>query len=747
MKKIYSLMLMLFVIMGAKAADVNVTRSEGWLETAMLQWTPVEGAARYSVSYSGEGLSGTADDMLIRTYEGYVRCDIPGLKAGTYSFTVKSYDANDAEIGASSVEGVTVQAVKREGYAFTDGVVPGGYNLDGTPKAGARIIYVTANTANTVTCEVSDGKNASTYTGIANILNAYGKGRDKTPLIVRVIGQVKKSDVDGLKDGNYLNFEGSNATDRPIASITLEGIGSDATLYGYGICFKRTKGIEVRNLGIMLFGDDAISMDTDNYYNFIHNCDFYYGAPGSDADQVKGDGSIDMKYRSTRTTISYNHFFDSGKVMGCGGATKEETNLLISFHHNWFDHCDSRCPRLNHTTAHIYNNYFDGNATYGIGCTEFSNAFIEANYFRNVQRPMMIAGQGTDRIYASDPNKGTFSGQGGGMSKAYNNKVVCDFELRLHYQDYDAQQFDAWLVENRTDKVPETVKAFKVVEGYTEGHVYDNFDTADDMYASTPDDPEQVEAIVTQYAGRQNGGDLPWTFDNATEDRNHDIIPELKAAITSYTCKVLSIQGDGVKPEPTPGGGDDPTPDDDDPTPSPSEVTQGGYVVDLQGDPNSGFTIVGDQSNSKGTVTVNGTTYNTCIKMGSSASVTFTIAEPMNLTLYFAASANKRIKIEKVSSASSISSRVTATGEITIPDNNIVSTTLSEAGTYTIVRTSGESYLYYIALSPITTGTGTLTGTVQTSNLKSQAFNLAGQKVSGNYKGTVIVNGKKTIVH
>ena len=31
-------------------------------------------------------------------------------------------------------------------------------------------------------------------------------------------------------------------------------------------------------------------------------------------------------------------------------------------------------------------------SVYGIGCTEVSNAFIECNHFRNVQRPMMIAG-------------------------------------------------------------------------------------------------------------------------------------------------------------------------------------------------------------------------------------------------------------------------------------------------------------------------------------------------------------------
>ena len=731
MKRIYLIVLLLAGMAGMYAqTGVNVTKSEGWLETAMLQWTSVSGATKYSVSYSGEGRSGVADDMLIRSYGDYVRCDIPGLKAGTYSLVVKALDDKGAELATSAAQNVTVKAQNREGYAFTEGVVPGGYNMDGTPKANAKIIYVTANTANTVTCDVSDGKNTTTYTGLANILSACGKDKTHTPLIVRIVGTVKNTDISGLKDDNYLSFEGKNATDCSVESITLEGIGDDAALYGYGVGFKRSRGIEVRNLGIMLFGDDAISMDTDNYHNWIHNCDFFYGKPGPDADQVKGDGSIDMKYRSTLTTISYNHFFDSGKVMGCGGATKEETNLLITFHHNWFDHCDSRCPRLNHTTAHIYNNYYDGNATYGIGCTEVSNAFIECNYFRNLQRPMMIAGQGTDYTYASQPEKGTFSGQPGGMSKAYNNKVEnTTIELRLSYQTDNAQEFDAWLVENRSDKVPETVAAKRG------GHIYDNFDTADGMYSSTPDAPEQVAEIVTTYAGRMNGGDIKWTFDNATEDKNHDIIPALKEAILAYESKVVSIQGDGEKPADEGGeeggeGGEG----GDNPSPTPSEVTQGGYVIDLINDASKGFTIVGQTSNSKGTVTVGGTTYNECVKMGSSSSVTFSIAQPMNLTLYFANSASKRIKINEMP-------------EITIPDNNTVTTTLPAAGEYTIRRTSSESYLYYIALSPIATGIETvhssqsLNSQLSTLNL----YNLAGQRVSGGYRGIVVVGGKKVM--
>ncbi|MBQ7945741.1 MAG: pectate lyase [Bacteroidales bacterium] len=533
------LILLVCILLSAFSADaINLRKQGAWYESAYATWEEIEGAHSYQVFYSGVGLADVpVDDPLIRRYPDEYRVDVPGLEPGAYTLRIVALNEKQEELAQCTTELLEVKAFRREGFAFTEGVVPGAYQSNGRLKDGVKILYVSHENINQVSCEVSDGKKKVMYTGLGNILTAYSKGRDKTPLLIRVIGCIKAADFEGLKDGNYLNFQGNNNSDRMLENITLEGIGNDATLHGFGVCFKRTKGIEVRNLGIMLFGDDGISMDTDNYHNWIHHNDIFYGATGSDADQVKGDGSIDLKYRSTRINIDYNHFFDSGKVMGCGGATKEEVNLLLSFHHNWFDHTDSRCPRLNHSTAHIYNNYYDGVSVYGIGCTEVSNAFIEANHFRNCQRPMMIAGQGTDRIYASNPDKGTFSGQTGGMSKAFNNKVEGDIEIRLLYQTDNAEQYDAWLVSSREEKLPETAKAYKG------GWVYDNFDTSEDMYVSHPDAPEEVADIVTQSAGRLEGGDIKWTFDNEKDDRNHDLNTALKNVLLSYQSRLMAIQG------------------------------------------------------------------------------------------------------------------------------------------------------------------------------------------------------------
>ncbi len=522
---------------------ITIDNYGGWLESAYVNWQPVEGAVRYDVSYSGNGIDNRSIDMpLIRQYPDGMRADIPGLQAGDYTVTIKALNETGELLQTATTPTLTVLPNNREGFAFENGNIPGGYNLDGTPKADARIIYVSANTINTVTCEVKNDKGkASTYTGLAAILSAYGKGADKTPLIIRMIGSIGADEFTGLKDGNYINFQGRNNTTAMIENITLEGIGTDATLYGYGICFKRAHNIEIKNVGIMLFGDDAISMDTDNTNIWLHNIDFFYGKPGRDADQVKGDGSIDMKYHSSSITISYNHFFDSGKVMGCGGATGEDQNLKITFHHNWFDHADSRCPRLHYTTAHIYNNYYDGVSVYCIGNTSESSAFVENNYFRNCKRPLMISGQGTDSYDEKTGTytlKGTFSGQNGGMTKAYNN-IFAENTPKLVYHTQHATQFDAYLAQSRDEKVPETIASIKGAWKYS------NFDTDSSMYVSTPDSPQDVPTIVTTLAGRMGNGDFKWTFNNAVDDADHDVNEGLKSAISNYTTALMAIQGEG----------------------------------------------------------------------------------------------------------------------------------------------------------------------------------------------------------
>ena len=180
-------------------------------------------------------------------------------------------------------------------------------------------------------------------------------------------------------------------------------------------------------------------------------------------------------------------------------------------------------------SVHVYNNYFDGNAKYGVGATTGSSVFVEGNYFRNCKNPMLASLQGTDA-----KGDGTFSGENGGLIKAYNNTVIG--ASSLIYQTESATSFDAYLVESRNTTLGSNVTA--LVGGTT----YDNFDQEVDLGVEEAniEDPTSAKDTVQNYAGRVNGGDFKWTFSDS-EDSNYAVIKELKSALVSYKSKLISV--------------------------------------------------------------------------------------------------------------------------------------------------------------------------------------------------------------
>jgi pectate lyase len=401
----------------------------------------------------------------------------------------------------------------------------------------------------------------TTCKSFQGILNCYKKGYETAPLDLRFIGNV--TDSDSLVQGDMMiDLNGSEKS-----YVTVEGIGNDATVNGWGIRIKNAQNVEIRNLGVMNVDSkegDNIGLQQDNQYVWVHNNDFFYGHAGSDKDQVKGDGALDCKL-STYITFSYNHFWDNGKsnLLGLKEGTSE--GYYITYHHNWYDHSDSRHPRVRYYSAHVYNNYYDGNAKYGAGSTLGSSVFMEANYFRNCKYPMMTSLQGTD-VYASDTkrdptNNGTFSKEAGGTIKAYNNYMEGSYTFipygaskyilkgkETAIGDIDSKvDFDAYVVTSRDAKVPATVKS------YSGENTYNNFDTDKSiMYSYTVDSPEQAVANVRAYAGRVQGGDFKWNFDNSVDDASSDVNQKLKDALMAYkgsNGEVMEYSSSSVKPE------------------------------------------------------------------------------------------------------------------------------------------------------------------------------------------------------
>lgn len=646
------------------SGEVNIIDCFGYEEGLFVTFEKLENAKSYNVYYcllENEEYQ-KVDSMLIREYQDCMRVDILGLKAGNYNVKVcPIIEETEDDNFLGEVKGIEVISYNREGFAFSNNQVPGAYNLDGTLKDNAVVLYLTEQTKDKMKLDVvtSSKGSSETFVGLQNILNGFKKGYDKRPVCIRVIGKV--TDLAVLESGDIVIDGGSKHN----AGLTIEGVGTDATAFGFGIRIKNARNIEIRNIATMAVDSnegDNIGLQQNNEYIWIHDNDFFYGDAGSDSDQAKGDGALDCK-KSNFVTMSYNHFFDTGKanLLGNNGG---EVGYLITYHHNWYDHSDSRHPRVRQYSAHVYNNYYDGNSKYGIGNTQGGSVFSEANYFRNCKYPMLISKQGSD--IAGD-NEGTFSGEDGGIIKSFNNYIE-GAKSYVTYQENN-KEFDAYEASSKDEIVPNSVVT---KQG---SHTYDNFDTNESiMYEYNVQTPIEAKEEVIAKAGRLDGGDFKWTFTEA-DDTSYDVDIKLKEAIFNYKSSIVKIGNDEINDEENNenGGNEEINP----------PVIEGSIAHSFTDDglESDFFNISGNLSSSKGTVNYNGLTLTRCLKIESTTSITFNIDKPMRLILVFNEGINKNIYVDEVKQAIS---------------NGVLELTLQE-GQHSI-RKADSINLYYIQL-------------------------------------------------
>lgn len=677
------------------AGVIQITEAKGWQESAYLKWAPFEGASSYNVYVDGKKI----DAQLIRQYKSYYRADVLGMKAGTYSVKVVPVNAEGTEIaGANTASNLVVKSYNREGFAHFkyDGV--GAYNNDGTLKAGAKVLYITAKTAKTVSTTVNTGK-PETITGLQAIIDAYQKGEDTTPIVFRIIGKVSLSDLDHTSSSEEgLQIKGKGA--HSVMNMTVEGVGDDATVYGFGFLLRNTKSVEFRNFAIMRCLDDAMSLDTDNSHVWIHNMDLFYGKKGVAADQAKGDGTVDIKGDSQYITVAYNRFWDNGKASMCGMKSESGPNY-ITYHHNWFDHSDSRMARIRTMSVHMYNNYYQHNDVYGIGATSGSSVFMESNYFDATKRPIMSSLQGTDA-----KGDGTFSGENGGLIKAYGN-VFANKPENFSYIPYaeNNTSFDAYEVSDPSEQVPASVKTL------VGGTSYDNFDTNPSlMYAYAADKAEDVPSIVEGFygAGRLNHGDIDFVIPDETVVTNghQQPLPALASLLDSYTSGVVKVfgesnaSGDGGSI----GGGETGGSGEGGSTGGSTGGTEGGSTVTPIGGtvlvtftdskPSSSIvTVSGNYATNKGTATIDGTSYSTCVKMESATNISVTVDKKVTMTLYFSSAdtkTNAKIDGKKPAEVNAVIDSTAKTMTVTL-----------DAGSHTITK-QDTCNLFGIKLVPVT---------------------------------------------
>lgn len=501
----------------------------GWFESIYAEIPSIKDADVTGVSYSG-ATSGTlsGDDLtyLVRDMSGGVRIDVPGLKVGTYTLTVTTSS------GTVTKDNIIVQEYDRSGYAhynYTEGV--GAYNDDGTVKANAKILYVTNENKDTVSVTSKDG---TTVTGIGNILNSAGKDAgtgttskggkpntnagiigkladDGTPLVVRIVGDVKApagvTAYDSVDYGGTVGDNGYMARMQGGKDVTIEGIGADSSINGWGIHFicdtvgyskGNGKSFEVRNIKFQNVPEDCVGMEGQQEGStitagvercWVHNCSFY--APSisnpAESDKSGGDGACDFK-RGQYFTNSYCYYKGYHKT-NLVGSSDSSLQFNLTYHHNYWQNCEARGPLGRQANIHMYNNYYEGQTDYAMNARANCYIFSEYNLFYMCKNPQRVDA-GAIKSYNDSLS---------GCIEAMEAKVVTDKSTKVSsgckYENFDTDSSLSYIPSNNYKLDTSIVSAKKNIMAYA-GTMKENPVTAESVNTSIVLSDRQPTASV-----------------------------------------------------------------------------------------------------------------------------------------------------------------------------------------------------------------------------------------------------------
>ena len=805
----------------------------GWFESAYAEWSAISGADGYNVYYSPAGSTAWTkiDSELVRRQGNTYRADAVGLVAGKYQLKVVPTKGGAEQGNALVTESLTVMEYDRSGYAhfnYTKGV--GAYNDDGTLKANAIVLYVTDENKDTVSVTSKDG---TTVVGIGNILNSVGAdvgggkaanggkansnsdilrklAKDGTPLVVRIVGKV--SAPAGLTVYNSLDNGGSKGDNGYMArmsgglNITIEGIGADATIDGWGLHFICNTGdyakgygrsFEVRNIAFRNVPEDCVGMEGQQESStltapvercWIHHCSFYAPtiANPAESDKDGGDGACDFK-RGQYFTNSYCYYEGYHKT-NLVGSSDSSLQYNITYHHNYWKNCESRGPLGRQANIHMYNNIFEGQVSYAMNTRANCYIFSEYNQFFECKNPVRVdagAVKSYNDSFAScvEENGATIVTDKSAQVSSSNKYASFDTSSTLSYipaGDYILQ---------------ESIEEMRAVVVAYAGHQKENILTPDEVNASViPSASYPTSAVALDYSknlnsstvgsangvynnivfnlkkvasdhvllGNSQGRDIVFYVDTEVDititelssTKNHAVLCNAygeallvgSGTVLKLPAGYYFIQPDNCNPgkseykevklasltitvadpnathtpipTPPPAGGDD-VPDQGDDnqggnqggeneggnTPGGStggSVTDGtvitadsevhSFTEHGKTDPEGFFSISGNTSTSKGSVSFNGLSLTTCLKIESSTNISFSAGEKGTLVLVFGGSTGAAGKGIKVDGAS-----------YDIPSNQILEITL-DAGTHSVTKDDSIN-LFYVAFVPASADT------------------------------------------
>ena len=523
-------------------------------------------AGTYDINLSIGGTNFTLGDIEVEAYDrsGYAHFD-PDAPNDMYANGIGAYE-NDGTLKDGALVIYLTEENKNDisnsAYVYdeeTDSYTKADITKYFHPK-GEQYTSTQTNTTYTTSYSIGYFLNNRMYNtsttgnpGTANGgINTYGIKAacdDYGAVVVRVMGKVNAeisgsmdSAIDGLTAYNSTDNAGTGAPGEKgdngrmvrivdAYNLTIEGIGEDASIYGWGFHFIANKGeqseygvhggesFEVRNLTFERYPEDALGMEGQGdditvpvQRCWVHNNVFKpgYASNPTEGDKAEGDGSCDFK-RGYYYTFSYNYLEGCHKT-NLIGASDSCKQYNITFHHNWWRNCGSRIPLTRQANVHYYNNYisvdadYEGEISYVMSPRASCYIFAEGNYF--------------------DGCKNIISGSGGTVKFWNNTFYAC-------YDDIPSQ------TSSRDEKVSSNCE-------YA-GTSYSSFELNSELFydaeGKLATDSVTARKVVMQQAGVHGFGQETATGMNAVNPQQSVSIPQEGLTVDlSQVSKTSSVQ-------------------------------------------------------------------------------------------------------------------------------------------------------------------------------------------------------------
>jgi pectate lyase len=285
--------------------------------------------------------------------------------------------------------------------------------------AQSMIGYATVSGDGYTTTTGGTGGTATTVSTLADLQTFAASCEDNTtPKILYISGKISSSSstVITIKHG---------------ANISIYGIGSTSELQNVGLNIWDYQNVIIRNLKIheVFYPDDALTIAACQHVWIDHN--ELYSKMGTGITVDTYDGLLDIKKGSRYVTVSWNYLHDHMKCSLIGHTDNtsqqaEDSQMRITFHHNYFYNTDGRNPSLRFGAVHMFNNYFKTISDYGIAARDGGHAKLENNVYEDVNIPMT-----TDKFPVSGLPNGYICESGNLLTGTTGAKVIsqtgCDF--------------------------------------------------------------------------------------------------------------------------------------------------------------------------------------------------------------------------------------------------------------------------------------------------------------------------------